>query len=81
MAADGTIVHNAGGSEAQELAYVLAAVLRICARWKPRAFRLMPLRRMIYFRLSGRCGPILDASRKFRALRKLWARIEEGLRT
>ena len=41
-AADGRIVHNAGGSEAQELAFALASAVEICARWKRAALHPTP---------------------------------------
>ena len=42
-AADGRVVHNAGGSEAQELAFVLAVARSpICARSKQAACRSTP---------------------------------------
>ncbi len=40
--ADGRVVHDAGGSEAQELAFVLAVAMAICVRLKLRACRSLP---------------------------------------
>ena len=40
--ADGRIIHNAGGSEAQELAFVLAAALAYLRALEARASRSMP---------------------------------------
>ena len=47
--ADGRVIHDAGGSEAQELAFVLAvAASPICARWKRPASRSKTRSGMIY---------------------------------
>ncbi len=74
--ADGRVVHDAGGSEAQELAFVLAAAVAYL-----RALEAgMPLdhaRHSIFFRLSADADQFLTMA-KFRALRKLWARVEEA---
>ena len=48
-----------------------------CARWKPAAWRSMPRARMIYFRLAADADEFLTIA-KFRAIRKLWARVEEA---
>jgi len=72
--ADGRVVHNAGGSEAQELAFALAsAVAYLCALERSG----MPLETAfgaIYFRLTADADQFLTTA-KFRAVRKLWARI------
>ncbi|MFO1149330.1 MAG: methylmalonyl-CoA mutase family protein [Alsobacter sp.] len=76
-AADGRIVHAAGGSEAQELAWVLASAL---AYWRALEAHGVPPqegRRMIGFRLAGDADQFLTLA-KTRALRRLWARIEEA---
>ena len=49
----------------------------ICARWRRAASRSMPRARMIYFRLAADADQFLTIA-KFRALRKLWARVEEA---
>jgi methylmalonyl-CoA mutase len=72
--ADGRVIHNAGGAEAQELAFALASAVAYF-----RAFEAsgMPLDRAydaIYFRLSADADQFLTTA-KFRALRKLWARV------
>jgi methylmalonyl-CoA mutase len=73
--ADGRIVHNAGGSEPQELAYVLAVALAYLRALEAAGIGLDAARRMIYFRLAADADQFLSMS-KFRALRKLWARVE-----
>src|SRR5215470_204351 len=76
-AADGRIVHNAGGSEAQELAWVLATALAYLRALEASGIAPGDARRMIYFRLAADADQLLTTA-KFRALRKLWARVEEA---
>jgi methylmalonyl-CoA mutase len=76
-AADGRIVHNAGGAEAQELAYVLATGLAYLRALEASGVALTDARRMIYFRLAADADQFLTTA-KFRALRKLWACVEEA---
>ncbi len=75
--ADGRVVHDAGGSEAQELAYVLGvAVLHLrVLEWS--GIPLDDARAMISARLSADADQFLTMA-KFRALRRLWARVEES---
>ena len=74
-AADGRIIHNAGGSEAQELAFVIASAVAYLRALEASGVSLESARRMIYFRLTADADQFLTIA-KFRALRKLWARIE-----
>ena len=76
-AADGRVVHNAGGSEAQELAYVLATALAYLRALEASGIALGDAQRMIYFRLAADADQFMTTA-KFRALRKLWARVEEA---
>ena len=76
-AADGRVVHNAGGSEAQELAWVLATALAYLRALEASGVAPGDARRMIYFRLAADADQFLTTA-KFRALRKLWARVEEA---
>ena len=76
-AADGRVIHNAGGSEAQELAYVLAVALEYLRALEAGAVTLDAARSMIYFRLAADADQFLSIA-KFRALRMLWARVEEA---
>jgi methylmalonyl-CoA mutase len=73
--ADGRIIHNAGGSEAQELAYVLSVALAYLRALETEGVALDAARQMIFFRLSADADQFLTIA-KFRSLRKLWARIE-----
>jgi methylmalonyl-CoA mutase len=76
-AADGRIVHNAGGSEAQELAYVLAVAVAYLRALEGSGVPLDAARRMIEFRLSADADQFLTIA-KLRALRVLWARVEHA---
>jgi methylmalonyl-CoA mutase len=74
-AADGRIIHNAGGSEAQELAFALGVALAYLRALEAEDVALDCARRMIFFRLAADADQLLTIA-KFRALRKLWARVE-----
>jgi methylmalonyl-CoA mutase len=73
--ADGRAVHAAGGSEAQELAFVIGNAVAYLRLFEARGASLDMARRMIFFRLAADADEFLTIA-KFRALRKLWARIE-----
>jgi methylmalonyl-CoA mutase len=75
--ADGRPVHAAGGSEVQELGFVLANALAYLRALEAHGFDLDTARRLIYFRLAADQDQLFTIA-KFRALRKLWARIEEA---
>ena len=71
--ADGRIIHNAGGSEAQELAFAIAAAVDCLRALEAGGVPLDRARGMIYFRLAADDDQFLTIA-KFRAIRKLWAR-------
>jgi len=73
--ADGRVIHNAGGSEAQELAFALASAVAYLRALEANGMALAAARDAIYFRLSADADQFLTMA-KFRAARKLWARIE-----
>src|SRR4051794_9249492 len=75
--ADGRVIHDAGGSEAQELAFVLAVGVEYMRALESAGVGLEDARGMIYARLSADADQFLTTA-KFRALRLLWARIEES---
>jgi methylmalonyl-CoA mutase len=77
VAADGRIIHDAGGAEAQELAFVLASAVAYLRALEAGGMRLDAARAAIYFRLSADAEQFLTMA-KFRALRKLWASVEEA---
>lgn len=76
-AADGRSVHVAGGSEAQELAFVTGNAVAYLRALSDAGVALDVARRMIFFRLAADADEFLTIA-KFRALRKLWARVEEA---
>ena len=76
-AVDGRAIHNAGGSEAQELAYALAVAVAYLRALEAGGIALDAARSMIYFRLAADVDQFLTIA-KFRALRLLWARVEEA---
>lgn len=75
--ADGRVVHDAGGSEAQELAFVLAVAVAYLRALEASGMPLSSARDMIYARLSADADQFLTMA-KLRALRKLWARVEQA---
>ncbi|MGE3149262.1 MAG: methylmalonyl-CoA mutase family protein [Pseudorhodoplanes sp.] len=77
VVADGRIVHDAGGSEAQELAFTLASAVAYLRALETQGIALDAARRMIAFRLSADADQFLTIA-KFRALRMLWARVEDA---
>ncbi|WP_244500512.1 methylmalonyl-CoA mutase family protein [Methyloceanibacter methanicus] len=76
-AADGRPVHDAGGTEAQELAFALAAAVAYLRAFEAAGIALDDARRMIFFRLAADQDQFLTTA-KFRSLRKLWSRVEEA---
>jgi methylmalonyl-CoA mutase len=76
-AADGRVIHDAGGSEVQELAFVLAAGVAYLRALEEAGIALEDARSMVYARLSADADQFLTMA-KFRALRLLWARIEQS---
>ena len=75
--ADGRVIHDAGGSEVQELAYVLSVGVAYLRALEGADLTLDAARNMIYARLSADADQFLTIA-KFRALRLLWARIEQS---
>src|SRR5882762_10964380 len=74
-AADGRVIHDAGGSEVQELAFVLAAGTAYLRAIEQSDVALEDAQGMVYARLAADADQFLTLA-KFRALRLLWARIE-----
>lgn len=75
--ADGRPVHDAGGSEAQELAFVLGCALSYLRALEEAGISLDAARRMIFFRMAADQNQFLTTA-KIRALRKAWSRVEEA---
>jgi methylmalonyl-CoA mutase len=78
-AADGRVIHDAGGSEVQELAFVLACGVAYLRALEQADVALEDAQSMVYARLSADADQFLTLA-KFRALRLLWARIEQASR-
>ena len=76
-AADGRVIHDAGGSEVQELAFVLASGVAYLRAIEGAGVALEDAQNMIYARLSADADQFLTMA-KFRALRLLWARVEQA---
>jgi methylmalonyl-CoA mutase len=74
---DGRPVHAAGGSEAQELAFALANAVAYLRALEAHGMSLEDARRLIFFRLAADQDQFLTIA-KFRAIRKLWARVKEA---
>jgi methylmalonyl-CoA mutase len=75
--ADGRPVHDAGGSEAQELAFTLAVAVAYLRALESGGVGLEAARDALSFRLCADADQFLTMA-KFRALRLLWARIEQA---
>jgi methylmalonyl-CoA mutase len=81
VAADARPIHDAGGSEAQELAFALACAIAYLRALEAHGVALDEARAMVSFRLAADADQFLSMA-KLRALRLLWARVEAacGLR-
>lgn len=75
--ADGRPVHDAGGSEAQELAFALASAVAYLRVLESGGVAIDAARDAISFRLSADADQFLTMA-KFRSLRLLWARVEQA---
>jgi methylmalonyl-CoA mutase len=75
--ADGRPIHDAGGSEVQELGFTIAVALAYLRMLEAAGLDLDAARAAISFRLSADADQFLTLA-KFRALRRLWARVEQA---
>ena len=75
--ADGRPVHDAGGSEAQELAFALSLAVAYLRMLEAGGIDLDVARAAMSFRLAADADQFLTMA-KFRALRLLWARVEQA---
>src|SRR6202171_1407356 len=76
-AADGRVIHDSGGSEVQELACVLATNVAYLRAIEGAGVALEDAQGMMHARLAADADQFLTMA-KFRALRLLWARIEQA---
>lgn len=77
VAADARVVHAAGGSETQELAFALSAAVAYLRALADHGVDIEAARASISFRLAADADEFLGVA-KFRAIRRLWARVEEA---
>ncbi len=75
--ADGRVWHEAGASEAQELGLTLAAAVETLRLLEANGVSLEAARDDLAFLLVADADEFLSLA-KFRALRRLWARVEEA---
>ena len=75
--ADGRPIHDAGGSEVQELAFALAVAVAYLRMLEAGGMALDQACTALSFRLCADADQFLTMA-KFRALRLLWARIEQS---
>lgn len=75
--ADGRVYHEAGAGEAQELACVIATAVAYLRMLEQEGLTLDEARKEIAFLLAADADEFLSLA-KFRALRLLWARVEEA---
>jgi methylmalonyl-CoA mutase len=77
LAADGRIVHAAGGSASQELAYLVSAALLYLRALEANGLHLAAADQAIGFRATADADEFVSLV-KFRALRLLWSRVREA---
>lgn len=77
VAADARVIHAAGGTEAQELGFALAAALAYLRALEEGGLPLDEARSLLAFRLAADADEFVTIA-KFRALRRLFARVEEA---
>ena len=77
VVADGGVIHDAGGSEVQELAFVLASGVAYLRAQEASGIALDDARSLIFARLAADADQFLTIA-KIRSLRLLWARIEQA---
>jgi methylmalonyl-CoA mutase len=75
LVADGRVIHDAGGSEVQELAYVLGSAVQYWRMLEAAGLPLAEAAQALSVVLSVDADQFLSTA-KVRAMRKLWARLE-----
>ena len=75
LVADGRVIHDAGGSEAQELAYLLGTAVQYWRMLETAGLPLAEAARSVSVVLAADADQFLSTA-KMRAIRKLWARLE-----
>jgi len=77
VVADARVIHAAGGTETQELAFALSAAVAYLRAMTEGSLDIETARSLVGFRLAADADEFLGVA-KFRALRRLWARVEEA---
>lgn len=77
VVADARVIHAAGGSETQELAFALSAAVAYLRALTDNGLDIETARALIALRFAADADEFLGVA-KFRAARRLWARIEES---
>jgi methylmalonyl-CoA mutase len=77
VVADARVVHAAGGSEAQELAFALSSAVAYLRALADNGVDIDTARSLIALRFAADADEFLGVA-KFRAARRLWARVEEA---
>jgi methylmalonyl-CoA mutase len=77
VVADGTVVHDAGGSEVQELAFVLASGVAYLRALEADGIALDDARSLVFARIAADADQFLTIA-KLRSLRLLWAQVEQA---
>lgn len=75
--ADARVIHAAGGTEAQELGFALAAALAYMRALTDAGLDIETARGLLGFRFAADADEFAGVA-KFRAARRLWARVEEA---
>jgi methylmalonyl-CoA mutase len=75
--ADARVIHAAGGSETQELAFALSAGVAYLRALVDNGLDIETARRLIALRFAADADEFMGVA-KFRAARRLWARVEEA---
>jgi methylmalonyl-CoA mutase len=75
LVADGRVIHDAGGSEAQELAFVLGTAVQYLRMLEAAGLPLDKARQALSVVLAVDADQFIGTA-KTRAMRKLWARLE-----
>jgi methylmalonyl-CoA mutase len=77
VVADARVIHAAGGSEAQELAFALSSAVAYLRALTDNGVDIETARSLIALRFAADADEFLGVA-KFRAARRLWARVEEA---
>ena len=77
VVADARVIHAAGGSETQELAFALAGAVAYLRALSDNGLDVETARGLIALRFAADADEFMGVA-KFRAARRLWARVEEA---